>query len=48
LTRVLADETSVNAIIRGLRARHVYLTQHPAYDIEFCLSRGSQQLAGDY
>ena len=40
LTRVLADETSVNAIIRGLRARHVYVTQHPAYEIEFYLCTG--------
>jgi hypothetical protein len=37
LTRVLAEETSVNAIIRGLRARHVYLTREPSYEIEFCL-----------
>jgi predicted metal-dependent phosphoesterase TrpH len=43
LTRVLAEETSVNAIIRGLRARHVYLTQHPAYEIDFYLCHGSKR-----
>jgi hypothetical protein len=43
LTRVLADETSVNAIIRGLRARHVYLTKGPAYDIEFYLCHGGER-----
>jgi hypothetical protein len=49
LTRVLADETSVNAIIRGLHAHHVYLTQHPAYEIEFCLSRSSERAGiGDW
>ena len=41
LTRVLADDTSVNAIIRGIRARHVYLTQHPEYEIDFFLSHGA-------
>lgn len=41
LTRVLAEETSVAAILRGLRARRAYLTQHPAYEIDFCLRRGA-------
>ncbi|KAK9427403.1 polymerase/histidinol phosphatase-like protein [Lipomyces doorenjongii] len=49
LTRVLANETSVNAIIQGLRARHVYLTQHPAYEIEFFLRQGSDRAGiGDW
>jgi hypothetical protein len=49
LTRVLADETSVNAIIRGLRARHVYVTQHPAYEIEFYLCCGGEKAGiGDW
>lgn len=49
LTRVLADETSVNAIIRGLRSRHVYLTQHPAYEIEFYLCHdGNRAGIGDW
>jgi hypothetical protein len=49
LTRVLADETSVNAIIRGLRARHVYLTQHPTYEIEFYLCHDDERAGiGDW
>jgi predicted metal-dependent phosphoesterase TrpH len=49
LTRVLSDETSVSAIIRGLRARHVYITQEPAYEIEFYLLHdGKRAGIGDW
>lgn len=49
VTRVLADEVSVNAIIRGLRARRVYLTQHPAFEIDFSLSHGDDRAGiGDW
>lgn len=42
LTRVLSDDESVSAIIRGLRARHVYITQHPSYEIEFYLCHNGE------
>lgn len=49
VTRVLTEEASVNAIIRGLRDRRVYLTQHPAYEIEFYLSNSSDKAGiGDW
>lgn len=38
VTRVLAEENSVGAIIRGLRARRAYITRHPEYEIQFSLT----------
>jgi hypothetical protein len=40
VTKVFADENSVSAIINGLRARRIYVTQHPAYEIEFQMRHG--------
>lgn len=40
VTRVLADENSVGSIIRALRDRHIYIAQHPDYEIEFRLEHG--------
>ncbi|KAB5578305.1 PHP domain protein [Coniochaeta sp. 2T2.1] len=49
VTRVLAEDVSVNAVIRGLRARHVYITRHPAYQMDFVLVRGEETAAiGDW
>ena len=42
LTRVLAEENSVQEILKGIRRRRVYLTQHPQYDLEFSLHDGGQ------
>jgi hypothetical protein len=36
-TRVLVDDVSVNGVIRAMRARRVYVTQHPSYEIAFLL-----------
>lgn len=48
-TRVFADEVSVNAIIRGLRNRQVYVAQHPTYEVDFTLSHGGRRAGiGDW
>ncbi len=49
VTRVFVEENSVGAIIRGLRARRAYVTQHPAYMIDFTLaSEGVTAGIGDW
>ena len=48
-TRVLAEETSVNAIIGALRRRHCYMVRHPEYELEFTLDRtGESAGVGDW